>query len=67
MTEKKSSKNYAQLSEELAGIIAWFEGGDVDIDSAIAKYEQAMKLVAELEAYLKTAENKIKKITAHHS
>jgi exodeoxyribonuclease VII small subunit len=64
MTKPKSQKDYAQLSAELAAIIDWFETGDVDIDSAIGKYEQAVKLIAELEDYLKTAENKIKKISA---
>jgi exodeoxyribonuclease VII small subunit len=63
MANKNTSKNYAQLSAELANIIDWFENGEVDLDNAIAKYEQAIKLVSQLEDYLKTAENKIKKIT----
>jgi exodeoxyribonuclease VII small subunit len=41
----------------------WFESGDTDIDEAVKKYEEATKLLDEMEKYLKTAENKIKKIT----
>lgn len=59
-----AQKTYKQLSEELAGIIAWFEGEAVDLDKAIAKYDEAVKLLAEMEKYLKTTENKVKKIAA---
>lgn len=61
-TAKTDKKNYQQLAAELAAIIDWFEAGDVNLDQAIAKYEQAVKLIAEMETYLKTAENKLKKI-----
>ena len=56
------AKTYQQLAEELAEIIAWFEGGDVDLDQALAKYQKAVKLIAEMEDYLKTAQNQLKKI-----
>jgi len=59
----KTNKTYAQLSQELADIVAWFESGEVDLDQAIAKYEQASMLISELENYLKIAENKIERIT----
>ncbi|HEU5004868.1 MAG TPA: exodeoxyribonuclease VII small subunit [Candidatus Saccharimonadales bacterium] len=58
----KPTKTYRQMNEELAEILAWFESEQVDLDQAVAKYEQAMKLLASMEDYLKTAENKIKKI-----
>lgn len=57
-------KTYRQLNEELAQIIAWFEGESVDLDEAIIQYEKAAKILDEMQKYLKTAENKIKKITA---
>lgn len=60
----KSAKTYKQLSAELAAIIEWFESDDIELDEAIKKYEQATKLVTELENYLKTAENKVRKISA---
>jgi len=59
-----SKKSYRELNEELAEIMAWFESEEVDLDQAVAKYEQATKLLAEMQTYLKSAENKVKKITA---
>lgn len=61
MAEK--TKNYTQLSEELAKLMAWFESDKVDLDAAMQKYEQTMKLIEKMEKYLATSENKIKKIT----
>ena len=61
---EKSAKTYRQMNEQLAEIMAWFEGEQVDLDQAVAKYEQAMKLLAQMETYLKTAKTKIKKISA---
>jgi exodeoxyribonuclease VII small subunit len=60
----KTSKNYRQMASELDQIMQWFESGDIDIDEAINKYEEARKLIVEMEKYLKTAENKIKKISS---
>ncbi|OGL34422.1 exodeoxyribonuclease VII small subunit [Candidatus Saccharibacteria bacterium RIFCSPHIGHO2_12_FULL_47_16b] len=50
------------MNDELGVIIAWFESDKANLDEAIKKYEQANKLITEMEAYLKTAANKIKKI-----
>jgi exodeoxyribonuclease VII small subunit len=63
MTSSKESKNYREMATELEQIMMWFESGDIDIDEAVKKYEEATKLLDEMEKYLKTAENKIKKIT----
>lgn len=57
------TKSYREMNEELAEMLAWFESEEVDLDQAVVRYERAMKLLADMEAYLKTAENKIKKIT----
>lgn len=62
---KISTKTYEQMNQELAELMAWFESESVDLDQALIKYEQAAKLLANMEAYLKTAENKINKIRAH--
>jgi exodeoxyribonuclease VII small subunit len=59
----KTSKSYRQMATELDQIMQWFESGDIDIDEAINKYEEARKLIVEMEIYLKTAENKINKIS----
>jgi exodeoxyribonuclease VII small subunit len=60
---KSQSKNYQQLSEELNQLIDWFEGDAVNLDEAVEKYEQAMALLKQMEDRLKTAENKVKKIS----
>jgi exodeoxyribonuclease VII small subunit len=60
---KNQPKNYQQLSEELNQLIDWFEGDAVNLDEAVDKYEQAMALLKRMEEHLKTAENKVKKIS----
>jgi exodeoxyribonuclease VII small subunit len=63
MATTKKPKSYQQMADELAGLIEWFESSSVNLDEAVSKYEQAMQLVEQMENYLKSAENKIKKIT----
>ncbi|MBA3757615.1 exodeoxyribonuclease VII small subunit [Candidatus Saccharibacteria bacterium] len=58
-----NKKSYSQINEQLAEIIEWFENSEINIDEALAKYESAMKMIAEMEEQLKTAKNKIKKIS----
>jgi len=60
---KNQPKNYQQLSEDLNQLIDWFEGDAVNLDEAVDKYEQAMALLKRMEDHLKTAENKVKKIS----
>ena len=62
MAEKK--KTYQKMADELANLVEWFESDAVNLDEAVTKYEQAMELLQQMEAYLKTAENKVKKIAA---
>jgi exodeoxyribonuclease VII small subunit len=62
MAEHKSKKSYRQLSSELDEILDWFENADADVDEAVIKYDKAQKLIKQMEEYLKTAQNKIKKI-----
>lgn len=64
MSKGPDKKSYRKLSDELAELLAWFEGEQVDLDQAVSKYEQAMALLKQMESYLKTAENKVKKISA---
>lgn len=59
----QDTKTYQKMAEELASYIEWFEGDTVNLDEAIAKYEQAMELLEQMEKYLKTAQNKISKIS----
>jgi exodeoxyribonuclease VII small subunit len=62
MATSKTSKTYQQMADELNGLIEWFESDSVNLDEAVGKYEQAMELLARMEDFLKTAENKVKKI-----
>lgn len=64
MATKKTAKTYEQMSRELVELMAWFESEQVNLDEAVNKYQQAMSLLGEMEAYLKTAENKVRKIAA---
>lgn len=54
--------DYRELSQELDAVLADLQTADLDIDEAVKKYERGMAIVKELEAYLKTAENKVTKI-----
>lgn len=62
MAKPSKNKTYQQMAEELSELVSWFEGEDIELDQAVAKYEQAMELLDQMEAYLTAAENKIKKI-----
>lgn len=45
--------------EELEKMVAWFEGDDIDIEQAIAKFETANKLADQIREQLSALENKI--------
>lgn len=62
MATPKKPESYQQMADELNGLIEWFESDSVNLDEAVDKYEQAIDLLAEMESFLKTAENKVKKI-----
>ncbi len=54
--------NYQQLSQQLESILNDLQNGNLDIDDAIKQYEQGMKIVKQLQTYLKEADNKVTKI-----
>lgn len=60
---KNIEKTTSELQAELDQLLQWFESDNVDIDEAVKMYEHGLKLVAELQVRLKTAENTIKKIS----
>jgi exodeoxyribonuclease VII small subunit len=62
MPQKQPS--YQDLNSELETVLAQLQSGDLDIDEATAAYERGMKLVQQLETYVKEAENKITKVKA---
>lgn len=50
---------------QLDEIMQRLQSGELGLDETIKEYELAAKLVKEMEQYLKTAENKIKKIKSN--
>ncbi len=64
MSKKDSAVNYHKMSQELDLLLEELQSGDLDIDQAVIKYERGMQILEEMETYLKTAENKVKKIKA---
>jgi exodeoxyribonuclease VII small subunit len=54
--------DYRALSDELETIVMALQQDDIDVDLAMAKYERGLGLIKQLESYLKTAENKVKKL-----
>lgn len=60
MAEKK--KTYRELKAELDTLMVWFERDDIDIEEALKKYQQAEKLISEIEALLSSAALTVKKL-----
>ena len=56
--------DYSALSQELATIVAQLQSEDASIDDSLKQYERGLVVIKELEAYLKTAENKITELQA---
>lgn len=54
-------KTYQELKEQLDTILDRLQDPATEIDDAIKLHETGKKLLAELEAYLEQAEQKIKK------
>lgn len=58
-TKTSKSKDYQAMSARLDEVMAEIAAPDVTIDQATTLYKEAMELIKDMEAYLKTAENKI--------
>ena len=56
------NKTYKELRTELDELMSWFDGEDIDVEQALAKYEQAEQIIKQLETYLKDTELKITKL-----
>jgi exodeoxyribonuclease VII small subunit len=56
--------DYAAKTAELESVLAELQSSDTTLDTAIKLHDAGIKLVAELEAYLKNAELTIRHRTA---
>ncbi len=61
MLKSNTGPSYQELSAELDQLLAALQNPDVPIDEAVKLYERGLQLVQQLEAHIKTAENKISK------
>ena len=60
---QKKPLDYKELNNELDDIIDQLQNPETDIDEALLLYARGQKVVKELEQYLKTAENSVKKLS----
>lgn len=59
--------DYQQLSAKLDAVLEKLQDPNVQVDQAIELYEKGIKLTAQLEKHLKTAENKLAKLKLSQS
>lgn len=64
MTKARKLVNYQKLKTELDEVMAALQQDDLDVDEALELYKKGLELVQTLEAYLKTAENKVVELKA---
>lgn len=61
-SKQQQTKSYADLKQELDELLLAMQSEELDIDKALAMHARGSELVAELERYLKNAQNRIEKI-----
>ena len=59
---KTKEKTFEEKIKELETIVNELESGEIDLDSSIEKYTNAMKLVKECDEKLKNIEEQVNKI-----
>lgn len=59
--------NYNHLSQELDQILESIQSNQIDIDQAIKFYKRGQEIITQLQTYLKSAENKVTKLTKDFS
>lgn len=62
MEEKKKEKSFEENLKELEGIVKELETGEVDLDKAIEKYSEAMKLAKTCSDRLTSATESVNKV-----
>ena len=62
----EKEKKFEEKMKDLETIVNELESGELDLDSSIEKYTQAMKLVKECDEKLKTVEEQVNKIVTEN-
>lgn len=62
MSKTNKKLSIKQQMAELDQFLKWFEGEDFEIEQALEKYQQAEKLVKQLEESLAEQKNRIQKL-----
>lgn len=60
--KKLDDNDYTALSARLGEVVAEIQSADIQVDEAIALYEEGMALAQKIQHYLESAENRIKKV-----
>lgn len=53
------SKSLSDQLAKLNELVAWFDQPDIDVDEALKKFDEGMKLTEDIKKQLTAAENKI--------
>lgn len=60
----KKTISYEDLNRELETVINSLQSGELSIDEALQAYSRGQEIIAQLQDFLKTASNTVKKITS---
>jgi exodeoxyribonuclease VII small subunit len=65
MAEPSEKLNYRDLKDELDQVMQQLQDSELDVDQALVLYQRGQEIIKQLDAYLKTAENTIKKLKSN--
>lgn len=55
----ESKKSLSKQLADLDALMAWFDQADIDLDEALKKFDEGVKLAEQIKKQLAEAENKI--------
>ena len=59
MSSTKAEPTLQQQMAELDALLAWFDQPDIDLDEALSKFDDGVKLAEQLKQRLEKLENKV--------
>ena len=57
-------REFKDIKEDLDAVLSSLQSGEADVDSVLKLYKRGQALINEMESYIKSAENSIRKIKA---